>query len=65
MDITAVYIMLVCFWILLAIAVFCLCSFAYVSLMYWKWARDDREREFIADCVKEELDGIIVDSVND
>ena len=50
---TFVYIMGILFWVLLALAVLSLVSWSYTQLVYLKWSREDREREFIEDVVND------------
>lgn len=33
------------FWVLLAIACFCLCSICYIKLTYLKWDKEERDFE--------------------
>lgn len=40
-----VIILFIMFWVLLAIACFCLCSMVYIKLTYLKWDKEDKEFE--------------------
>ena len=44
---TLVIILAIMFWVLLALACFCLCAICYIKLTYLKWDKEEKERQQI------------------
>lgn len=63
MDYTsAVFILGIMFWVLCALLIVCCLAWSYIRCMYYKWDRQDRERETVLREVVETVEKTI-DSV--